>query len=249
MNIQAKCQEQAVRIEDITKQIQEVKDFRADNSVCQEVDKHIKELTRHERMIEAMSRSMDSLRRDRNTIQDKVADLQCRSMKMNLVFNGLAGESRDENAEDRLRYFLSRMLDIDYHIELSNVHRFGRYVRNKARPIVARFLYQRDLDLVRSRAYMLKGTAYGINQQFPSVIEERRKELYPIMRSFREDGNRVKLVRDRLYVNGQLYNPDGTESEACEIVNSEDRGEFTSKRWFECKMFAAFFTIMFLTYM
>ena len=105
------------------------------------------------------------------------------------------------------------MLDIDYHIELSNVHRFGRYVRNKARPIVARFLYQRDLDLVRSRAYMLKGTSYGINQQFPSVIEERRKELYPIMRSFREEGNRVKLVRDRLYVNGQLYNPDETESE------------------------------------
>jgi hypothetical protein len=69
----------------------------ADNSGC-----HTKELTRHERMIEAMSRSMDSLRRDRKTIQEKVADLQCRSMKMNLVFNGLTGESRDENAEDRL---------------------------------------------------------------------------------------------------------------------------------------------------
>ena len=73
---------------------------------------------------------------------------------------------------------------------------------------------------------MLKGTSYGINQQFPSVIEERRKELYPIMRSFREEGNRVKLVRDRLYVNGQLYNPDETESEAYELANSSDRDRY-----------------------
>ena len=133
-----------------------------------------------------------------------MTDLQCRSMKMNLVFTGLGGEDRDENVEAKLRLFLAQELQVDHHIHFGNIHRFGRFVSGKCRPIVARFLFQRDLDIVKDRAFKLRGKPYGIHEQYPASIEEKRRELYPIMRYHRGRGDRVRLVRDRLYINGQL---------------------------------------------
>lgn len=35
--------------------------------------------------------------------------------------------------------------------------------------------------------------------------KERRKQLYPFMRELKSQGNSTKLIKDRLYVNEQLY--------------------------------------------
>jgi hypothetical protein len=77
-------------------------------------------------------------------------------------------------------------LNIDYYIEFGNVHRFGSRQNNnngteiKPRPIVARFLYYNDLAYVLECAKRLRGKPYGINQQFPAEIENRRRSLYPV---------------------------------------------------------------------
>ena len=55
---------------------------------------------------------------------------------------------------------------------------------------------------------MLKGKPYGIQEQLPNEMEERRRELYPLMKQMRQEGRRVKLVRDKLIVDGRLYSAD-----------------------------------------
>lgn len=133
-------------------------------------------------------------------------------MKMNLVCTGLGKEYPREDTESKLRTLLSYELGIEHNVEFANVHRFGRHVRNKPRPIVVRFIYQRNLDLVLDNAHYLMGTPYGIHQQFPLSVAETRKELYPVMRHYRRQGANVRLVRDRLYVNGKLYSePDNND--------------------------------------
>ncbi|CAG2245019.1 unnamed protein product [Mytilus edulis] len=136
-------------------------------------------------------------------LKERVLDLSCRSMKNNLIFTGLYGV-RDENTEELLRGFLYNEIGIDYKIEFGNVHRFGRSQRGM-RPIVARFLYQSDLQYVLENAYRLHNTRYGIKQQFPKEIEDRRKKLYPIMKEAKYNRRNVKLVRDRLYIDNELY--------------------------------------------
>ena len=59
--------------------------------------------------------------------------------------------------------------------------------------------------MVKDRAFMLRDTPYGIHEQLPQAMEDRRKELYPVMRRLRDEGNRVRMVRDKLIVNGRLY--------------------------------------------
>lgn len=80
------------------------------------------------------------------------------------------------------------------------MHRFGKFIRGKHRPIVARFLYHKDLQRVRDNSYKLKNTNFGINEQFPVVVEERRKKLYPVMKEHKRAGDKAKLVRDKNYI-------------------------------------------------
>ena len=52
----------------------------------------------------------------------------------------------------------------------------------------------------------LIGTRYGVNEQFPPEIENRRKLLYAEAKRARKNKeNEVKLVCDRLYINGRQF--------------------------------------------
>ncbi|KAK3107304.1 hypothetical protein FSP39_011554 [Pinctada imbricata] len=159
------------------------------------------------RAILEMKEEIEAIRNERDDLKDKVVDLQCRSMKNNLIFTGLSGETNTEDTEGVLRDFIYYELGIDSNIEFGNVHRYGKRINGKPRPIVARFLYHKDLAFVKRNAYKLKGSNFGINEQFPAVIEDRRKMLYPVMKRIkrRDRSANVKLVRDKLYVNGALY--------------------------------------------
>ena len=157
---------------------------------------------------------------DAQNLKKSVLDLKCRSMKNNLIFSGLC-EVREENTEALLRTFLHREIGIDYQIEFGNVHRFSNYPRGK-RPIVARFLYFSDLQYVLKNAYKLRNSQYGIRQQFPKEIEDNRKLLYPIQKEAKRQGKKVVLVRDRLYIDNQLYIP-YSEADESQMMNDTEQ--------------------------
>ena len=152
-------------------------------------------------MIQPVTESgqIKTLTADIHDLKSKVLDLQCRSMKNNLVFTGLY-QSQSENGENKLRGFIRQELEIDHYIEFGNIHRFGRRGTNNARPIVARFIYHNDLQMVLQNAYKLKGSSFGISEQYPAEINNRRKNLYPIMREAKQQRRHVVLVRDRLFI-------------------------------------------------
>jgi archaellum component FlaC len=183
----------------------EVEDVRRENVDSRSLKS---ELNRHTKMIESMSRGIESLRRDGKMLHNDVTDLRWRSMKSNLVFTGLGGEVRGENTQQKLKAFLYQELGIQQEIDFANVHRFGKHKDGRHRPIVARFIYNKDRTMIMERAYMLKGKPYGIQEQLPNEMEERRRELYPLMKQMRQEGRRVKLVRDKLIVDGRLYSAD-----------------------------------------
>ena len=97
-------------------------------------------------------------------------------------------------------------IDENQEIEIERAHRIERKRDDgKPRPIVVKFLRYQDKEYVRKSAYLLKGTRIGIAEQFPKEIAETRKRLYPIMKKAKQDGNTAKLVKDKLYINGQRY--------------------------------------------
>ena len=67
--------------------------------------------------------------------------------------------------------------------------RAGRYHEGPRRPapIVAKFSFFKDRETIRKSGRLLKGTNYSIQEQFPEVIAQKRKPLYPNLRQARRD--------------------------------------------------------------
>jgi hypothetical protein len=87
------------------------------------------------------SKSVEHIRRDCKEDNDRIIDLQCWSMKMNLVFTRPGKKYPKEDIESKLWTFLEYELGIDHNVDFANVHHYGRHVQRKLRPIVARFIY------------------------------------------------------------------------------------------------------------
>ncbi|KAF7642912.1 hypothetical protein LDENG_00248440 [Lucifuga dentata] len=90
------------------------------------------------------------------------------------------------------------------------VHRLGSPKSKKPRPIITKLEHYKHKDLIKSKARELKASNFGINDQFPKEINDRRKILYPIMKQHRQNNKRAYMVVDKLYVDGQLYRSPST---------------------------------------
>ena len=75
-------------------------------------------------------KELECLRKEREELRNAITDLQCRSMKNNLIFSGLA-ENNNENTEQVLSGFICQEPGIDFTIEFGNVHRFGKHYDKK----------------------------------------------------------------------------------------------------------------------
>jgi len=73
------------------------------------------------------------------------------------------------------------------------------------RPIVAKFAYYPDKERVRRESKELKGTPFGISEQYPQEVMEARRRLVPIMKKARSEGKEAYLRIDKLYINKQVY--------------------------------------------
>ena len=96
------------------------------SKICDKNQNDIKRVSTKLESVQAnISTNSCSCEEDIESLKSTVLDLQCRSMKNNLIFTGLL-EVSNEYTEDLLRDVLHSELGIDYKIEFGNVHRFGR---------------------------------------------------------------------------------------------------------------------------
>ena len=153
--------------------------------------------------IEDLKRRVSNVERDQYAIQSDqkkcehtLTDLQCRSMLDNLIFTNIDEIVRTEtdeydNVEQTLMRFLWGEMGIHKPIEFARVHRLGTFdkdsARDNPRPIIAKFERFKDRDYERGlAAETLKGKKFGTREQFPKVIEETRKMLYPVAKEARK---------------------------------------------------------------
>ena len=123
-----------------------------------------------------------------NNLHMKHLYLESYSRRENLKFFGI--EEKEKNAEEGseaidtwvvLCEFLKTALgfqDPRPSIEIQCVHRVGKSVDGKPRPMLARFLRFPDRERILRQGFKLKDTEFMILQDFPrEIIEERRKMM------------------------------------------------------------------------
>ena len=161
----------------------------------------------------SVNNEVSILQKENKFLKETVLDIQTRSMRDNVIFSGIP-ESTQDNPESQLKHFLKSALKIPEEtvktITFHRVHRLGPRRGDRHRPIIAKFEHFQQKVFVKSKGRELRGTSYGMNDQFPKEISERRKMLYPIMKEHRQKGKRTALVVDKLYIDGQLFREPST---------------------------------------
>lgn len=78
-------------------------------------------------------------------------------------------------------------------ITFHTAHRLASKDNKKPPPIITKFKYYKDKELVKSKRRELKSTTFRLNDLFPKEIQERKRALLPIMKQLRQEDKRVTL--------------------------------------------------------
>lgn len=187
------------RIETIEKDLNEVKSSL--EFVHTEVQ-DLKEEIKISKKTEAETKQrLEKLEQMNSTLNNRVIDLQARSMRDNLIFYNLK-ESKDENTTEVVHSLIESHFGIEdaKSIRIDRSHRMGKQRGSKPWAIVAKFNYYPDKARLLASARKLKGTGIAVSEQVPEEIVAIRKSLYPEMKKGRDAGKKCKLVRDKLYI-------------------------------------------------
>ena len=142
---------------------------------------------------------------------DALVDLTWRSMRDNLLFYAIPEAGNDEDCEATVQTFFKNELGITEDIGLESVHRMGRRVDGKCRPIVAKFWSFKKREVVRLAGPKLAGKRFGISEQIPKEWQDRRKALLSVFKDAMKQGKRARFVGDKLLVEGHFVTPNTSQ--------------------------------------
>jgi DNA repair ATPase RecN len=168
-----------------------------------------KEFEENKEVILEVQTKIQNLEETNRKLQDNIIDLKARSMRDNLLFFNIS-EDENENTTETIHDILENQMgfeDAKNRVKIDRSHRLGKPThpsirRTKPRPIVAKFNFFQDREFIRKNARKLKGTRIGISEQFPEEIEAIRRNLYPEMKKAKFAAKRVRLTRDKLFIDG-----------------------------------------------
>ena len=156
--------------------------------------------------------TQSTVEKELKDLKDQLTDLRSRSMRKNLVITNVPETADDISTETIVKKFLKEKIKVDPHfaenIEVARAHRFGKSRAQKPRPIVIRFEKFKEKMKILEHGKNLKGTSYGVNEQFPQEIMEKRSKLFPILRKCRNNNIKAVIRVDKLYVRNNLFNPE-----------------------------------------
>ena len=198
----------ATKVDSMDTQLTDLKNSREFDS------KTLEDMKKKQNDMDKMIKNMQKVEAEQ---KERLLDLQCRQMRDNLIFYSIQDErgESDEVCAGKLYTFFEKDLKLmsGRAIKLDRIHRLGRYNPTKTRPIIAKFSYYPEREMVRKAAKNLEGTNFSISQQFPKEIMTRRKNLIPTLKSLKDAGHRAYISVDKLYVDGELYTGELVQSQ------------------------------------
>ena len=71
-----------------------------------------------------------------------------------------------------------------------------------------KFVMFPDRERVRKSSKKLKGSHFGISEQFPKEMVEARRKLIPELKKARAGNKEAYINVDKLFINGREFKPD-----------------------------------------
>ena len=154
--------------------------------------------------------------------------------RSNLIFDG-CHEREQEDVRTLIVNILTNVLKLEINTdsEIDKVHRYGRSLAGKPRPIIVKFTKHSTRDKVLQAARQLKNfpEKIFINEDPPTVMKIRRAQLRSIVLHARSLGTEATQKGDNIYIAGKQYNYQSVDTlpkvlivqEYCSFISLDSR--------------------------
>ena len=146
-----------------------------------------------------------------DNLKEQYLITEAQSMRDNLMFYNIPESSKgaQEDASKTLKSFLADEMRINdeelKQVRFDRVHHIGQKKNDKPRVIVPKFNPSYGKNIVMRHCKNLDRTKrYGVNEQLPRELEERKKHLLPKFREARDAQQKPKWSMDKLIVNDRV---------------------------------------------
>ncbi len=158
---------------------------------------------------------IDALKLKMKELNTMITDLESYSRRENLIFDGIV-ETKGESCYNKVMDIMINTMGLrwagDYRID--RCHRLHpNFAFGGIKPIIVRFNYHQDRQQVWSNKHRLKGSNIFLREDFPSIIDSRRKCLWPILKLAKEVDKNALLIGDQLIFRNKRYTLETLPSE------------------------------------
>lgn len=186
----------AMRIEGLKKTV----DF-----VCSEVKELKVKISNAEKCI-------DEEKNHRNRLENRIRELEGYHRRWNLKLYGFPEKEIQSVRDDVIRICQEVLPDGKSKLPdvIDSVHRIGKLHTDKPRPVILQFTSRVHHDAIwraaRNNAY-LRDNKLRFTEDFCEEDRERRKKLWPLIKSARDAGKKAYYVGARAFVEGKEITP------------------------------------------
>ena len=181
-----------------------------------------------EKTRKSLEQTIEKMQKDQADLRSKTLDIEFRNMKKNLIFYGLPETTgptenitrnsetskispvSDIETETQLctslvkDYVITKLCIDSNNMVFDRAHRLGNHIKfNRLRPIIVKFHYFHDRELVREASNRkradLKADNLGVSVQIPKEWRYSRQKLSTVFREEKQKGNKVKFVGEHLH--------------------------------------------------
>ena len=161
-----------------------------------------------------------SLRAELKKEKEKVLHMEEYSRRENLIFRNIP-ERPGENSRELIFDIITKEMDINTsQMRCHAVHRMGKSIQGRPRPIIARFVCREDKEAVfRKRNLLKESTDYPgayITLDYPSEIQGERAVLIKAMLKAQASGTQAKVIGRTLKIGSASYTSKNVPKELLE---------------------------------
>ena len=155
-------------------------------------------VTSLEKKVDDQARHIDMLNDKITSLEQRQANSEQYTRKYNLIFDNIMEEAQ-ENLEEKFRGILSDVMQIPNadNILIDNIHRLPGRPRG-TKPVIVRFVRYMDRDRVWAAKKKLYQTDIFIREHLQADVAARQRELMPVFKALKSNGETVSLTRDTI---------------------------------------------------
>ncbi|XP_037515775.1 uncharacterized protein LOC119392946 [Rhipicephalus sanguineus] len=157
------------------------------NKRLTDLETHYQSLVPLRKEVEIMRTSTEQTACRIAALEGRIDDAENRSRQNNLIFYGIPDPSASETFAESEHLVVNLCRDnLQVHLEprdIERAHRLGRHSVGRCRPIIAKIALHKTKTAILSNGRKLKGTGYGIGEDFSRSVQSARKQLIAFARS------------------------------------------------------------------